>query len=48
MKKEHIHEDGERQKPRIPEDGRQRIKTGGPHRNKKAYKRNKKHQKQEE
>ena len=48
MKKEHLHKEEERQKPRIPKDGQDRIKTGGPHKNKKAYKRNQKHQKEEE
>jgi len=37
MKKETIHSEEERLKPRIPEDGRKRIHRGGAHKNKKKY-----------
>lgn len=49
MKKEKIHSEEERQKPRIPSEGQKRIKGGGAHKNKKAYdrKNNKKEQREE-
>jgi len=37
MKKEKLHFEEERQKPRIPEEGRERIRSGGAHKNKKKY-----------
>ncbi|MFA6494452.1 MAG: hypothetical protein WCT49_05355 [Candidatus Paceibacterota bacterium] len=37
MKKEKIHHKQERRKPHIPEEGRQRIKGGGVHEDKKRY-----------
>jgi hypothetical protein len=48
-KKIHIHKKMPRQQPRIPEEGRERIKTGGPHKNKKGYdrKKNKKEQRED-
>jgi hypothetical protein len=37
MKKEKIHSHEERQKPRVPEEGRERIRGGGAHKDKKKY-----------
>jgi hypothetical protein len=37
MKKEKIHFEEERQKPRLPNEGQKRIKGGGAHKNKKGY-----------
>ncbi|MCX6736330.1 MAG: hypothetical protein NTZ13_04570 [Candidatus Parcubacteria bacterium] len=37
MKKEKIHHEEERQKPRVPKEGRERMCGGGAHKDKKKY-----------
>jgi hypothetical protein len=47
MKKEKIHSEEERQKPRLPEEGRERIRGGGAHKDKKKYDRKRDKKKRE-
>ncbi len=47
MKKEKIHSEEERQKPHLPSEGRERIRQGGAHKNKKKYDRKRDKKKRE-
>ena len=48
MKREQIHHEEGRIKPRIPEDGRKRIVGGGVHKDKKVYDRKRDKKRDEE
>ncbi len=48
MKREKIHHEEGRIKPRIPEDGRKRIVGGGVHKDKKVYDRKRDKKRDEE
>jgi len=47
MKKEKIHSEEERRKPRLPSEGRERIRGGGAHKDKKKYDRKRDKRKRE-